>query len=83
MQRKVLHVVPSGSPEEDPSGNKWKVTIEENEAGPAMNLSVEKTQADAIRFAQEFIASQIIVHGKDGKIKREYTYGLDPKKTKG
>jgi hypothetical protein len=27
--------------------------------------------------------SQLVVHGKNGKIQTEYTYGADPRRTKG
>ena len=73
MNRRVLHVVPN---KEDKN---WEVTEDHG----CVELGVRKTQAEAIRLAQESIASQIVVHGKDGRIAREYTYGLDPEKSKG
>lgn len=69
--RKILHVVPNKDTKE------W--FVKENDSV----LTAKKTKMDAIRFAQEEIYSQIIIHGKDGKIQKEYTYGLDPKKTIG
>jgi hypothetical protein len=42
---------------------------------------------DAISEAKELARSaelgQVAVHGKDGKIQREYTYGNDPRRYKG
>lgn len=80
MDRRILHVVPN---KEEKT---WEVrgTKSPTDKGPGDTVYVPaKTQAEAIRFAQEIIAAQIVVHGKDGKISREYTYGLDPTKTKG
>lgn len=73
MTRRVLHVVPGTEEGED----NWLV----KEKGEVVATRDKKTEA--IRAAQEIIASQIVIHTADGKIQKEYTYGLDPRETKG
>lgn len=34
-------------------------------------------------LCESFQRSQLVIKGKDGRIQREYTYGADPRKTKG
>lgn len=41
------------------------------------------TQKEAIRAAQEKISAQIVIHGRNGRIQSERTYGLDPRRSKG
>lgn len=74
-QRKVYHVVPDG--------NEWHVVFE------AFEHFIKKEDAidHAIDLAKELHSlgglSQVKIHGKDGKIQKEYTYGKDPKRHKG
>jgi len=49
------------------------------------------TKAEAVRRAREYarqefddgFLSQLVVHGRDGRIQTEHTYGRDPKRTPG
>jgi len=74
-KRKVFHVVPSG--------DRWQVVYERFD-----DCEDKKEALEIAKFmAKEIHAmgglSQIKVHGKDGKIQTEYTYGKDPKRHKG
>ena len=50
-------------------------------------LPLADTKVKAIALLSTFLKyitpSQLVIHGKNGKIQREYTYGDDPRKTKG
>jgi hypothetical protein len=74
-KRKVYHVVPG------PNG--WLVKEEKNK-NPSARAD---RKADAVKRAKELAKKaklgQVIVHKKDGKIQTEYTYGKDPRSTKG
>ncbi len=72
MSRRILRILPNND-----CGLNWKL----EEDGKTLFQFVKKK--DAINKAKELISSQIVVHGKDGKIQKEYTYGLDPAKMKG
>jgi Uncharacterized protein conserved in bacteria (DUF2188) len=60
----------------------WQVRIE----GIARARSIHKTQAEAAK-AGSVIArknkSELLVHGRDGKIRERSTYGHDPRRTMG
>jgi hypothetical protein len=60
----------------------WQVRIE----GTARARSIHRTQADAAK-AGSVIArkneSELLIHGRDGKIRERSTYGRDPRRTKG
>ncbi|MBN1316698.1 MAG: DUF2188 domain-containing protein [Anaerolineales bacterium] len=70
--RKVYHVIPDGN-----SGS-WKIKVE----GGQRASSVHKTKAEAEQAARNLAKNQplgqLVVHGSDGKIQKEYTYGRDP-----
>lgn len=70
-KRKVYHVVP------DTDSGSWKVKAE----GGQRASSIHKTKAEAEQAARGLAKGQplgqIIIHGQDGKIQREYTYGKD------
>lgn len=76
MSRKVYHVTPAGDGD-------WKVKRE----GASRADSVHEGKADAVDrakdLAKEASLGQIIIHGQDGKIKTEHTYGKDPYPPKG
>ncbi len=61
----------------------WKVIM----AGEEGDLIITKTKKEAISkakvLAKGFTKSQIIIHKKNGKIQIEYTYGKDPRISKG
>jgi hypothetical protein len=75
--RKTYHVTPH------PDGG-WQVKL----AGADRARSKHTTKKEAVAKAKHYCKaiyenSQVIVHKKDGKIETEYTYGDDPRRTKG
>lgn len=72
--RKVLHVVPDGE--------RWAVQVE---GGSVSGTFDRKTDAEdsARESAKEASLGQVIVHGSDGTIEKEWTYGEDPRSKKG
>ena len=75
-KRRVYHVTPA----ED---GDWKV----KERGAKRAVRVLEDKTDALKLAKDLAKKanlgQAIVHGKDGVIQTEHTYGQDPEKTKG
>ena len=75
MARDVLHVLPAGD-------DKWRVAPEGSMTGPTF-----EDKENAIRYAKDQAKAaqlgQIIVHGRDGRIQYENTYGEDPRQRKG
>ena len=71
--RTVFHVV------QNKQNQNWQVKRE----GNATPVSTDATQRGAINNARsrakQVKPSQIKVHGRNGKIRTEYTYGQDPK----
>jgi len=59
----------------------WKV----KHGGQIVHIGSKKSDVltEAKLLAKQHPLSQVVVHGKDGVIQNEYTYGNDPKKTKG
>jgi Uncharacterized protein conserved in bacteria (DUF2188) len=76
MDRQVFHV----SPDE---GGKWRVEPEGD--GQTGRVFENKEVAERHATAQAKAASlgQVIVHGRDGRIQYEHTYGEDPRNRKG
>ncbi|MCL4850544.1 MAG: DUF2188 domain-containing protein [Bryobacteraceae bacterium] len=74
--RKTYHVTPH-------SDGGWKVKGENTSKAS----SVLPTKTEAVDRAKELAKGQalgqIIIHGKDGKIQTEHTYGKDPFPPKG
>lgn len=74
MNKKNQHVVPH------PDG--WAVKGEGNEKA----TKVVETQAEAIEVATEIAKNQnseLLIHGKDGRIRERNSYGNDPHPPKG
>jgi hypothetical protein len=75
-KRRVYHVTPDGDGD-------WKV----KERGAERAVKVLEDKSDALDLAKDLAKKadlgQVIVHGKDGVIQTEYTYGKDPEKTEG
>ena len=74
MTKKNQHVVPH------PRG--WAV----KSAGNSRATSVHGTQREAVAAAREIAmrrGSEMLVHGKDGRIRERNTYGKDPFPPKG
>jgi Uncharacterized protein conserved in bacteria (DUF2188) len=60
----------------------WQVRIE----GSARARSIHKTQAEAAKAGSAIARknkSELLVHGRDGKIRERSSYGHDPHRTKG
>jgi hypothetical protein len=76
MEREVYHVV------RNPEGG-WFIK-QENIKEPVAEAGNKR---DAIGMAKKFAKraklGQVIIHKMDGRIQREYTYGKDPRSTKG
>lgn len=74
MSKKNQHVVPHKEG--------WAV----KGAGNSKATKVHETQKEAINHGKEIAknqGAQIKIHGKDGKIRDEHTYGKDPHPPKG
>ena len=75
-KRAVYHVTPTGDGD-------WKVKA----VGSSRASSTHENKADAVDRAtdlgKEHRPGQIVIHGKDGKIQEERTYGKDPYPPKG
>jgi hypothetical protein len=71
MARTKYHVTPA-------PGGDWKVKRE----GTQRADSVHQDKSDAVARARELGKAnnpgQVIIHGRDGKIQTEHTYGGDP-----
>jgi hypothetical protein len=70
MPKKNQHVVPTGD------GN-WGVRGE----GNSKVTKKTPTQSDAITIARDIAknqGSEVVIHGKDGKIRDKDSYGKDP-----
>lgn len=76
-KRKVVHVT------HDNKQGGWNV----NQEGVSKPIKHLDTKAEAVDFGKNVAKSadlgQIKIHGKDNLIQTEYTYGKDPRKTKG
>jgi hypothetical protein len=75
MERKKYHVVPCESG--------WKVEPEHSHEALFINRIKDAAIQSARELAKSNKPSQVIVHGKDGKILEEYTYGDDPPESPG
>jgi uncharacterized protein DUF2188 len=65
-----------------PGDKGWRVEIE----GSARPRSTHGTQAEAAKAAREIARknkSELLIHGRNGKIRERNTYGHDPRRTKG
>ena len=74
--RKSYHVIKN-------SGGGWKV----KGAGSKKASSTHKTQKAAQKAATKLVKGQtkgqVVIHGRDGKIRTEHTYGSDPNPPRG
>jgi len=84
-KRRVYHVVRrAGTVTKSKKGVSYGDVIWEVKAVGAKRASaVCDKKLDAIakakKIAKKFSLSQVVIHGIDGKIQREFTYGKDPK----
>ena len=62
------------------NGGRWAVIKEDSERA----ITVLENKQDAIERARELAKEaklgQIFIHGRNGRIQKEYTYGHDPRK---
>ena len=76
MERAVYHVTPKDD-------GKWKV---EREGAGHYGVTYEDKD-EAVRQAKELAhrgeRGQVIIHGRDGRLQFENTYGEDPRNIKG
>lgn len=74
--RKTYHVNADGA-------GGWRVKAE----GASRASSTHDNKSDAVQSARDLAKSQslgqIVIHGKDGRIQTEHTYGKDPCPPKG
>ncbi len=76
MNRKTYHVTPS-------SNGDWKVKAEGNTRASGLHDTKVDALEQAKILAKSHTLGQVVVHGTDGKIQTEYTYGKDPYPPKG
>ena len=60
----------------------WQVRIE----GIAGARSIHNTQAEAAKAGRDIARknkSELLIHGRDGKIRERSTFGHDPRRTRG
>lgn len=73
MPKRSQHVVPLG--------NGWAVQTE----GRKTASVITSRQSEAISYARDIAKNQraeVIVHGRDGKIRKKNSYGKDPNRSK-
>jgi|RhiMetdeSRZDD1v2_1073273.scaffolds.fasta_scaffold287645_2 hypothetical protein len=76
-RRKVYHV----SFDEKEEG--WVLKLEGGRRVGGPYASKAEALADAKQGVQAVALGQIVVHGRDGKIQTEHTYGRDPRRHRG
>ncbi|MFI2371176.1 DUF2188 domain-containing protein [Streptomyces sp. NPDC018833] len=78
-KRTLYHVTPAG---ERSGAGRWQV---EHEEGRRRLREPHRTRKEAISAARaqakEHEPAQVIVYGRDGRVRAEYTYGDDPRRT--
>lgn len=73
--RTVYHVVPNA--------NSWEVKREGSSQPDFLVDNKDNALAHAKDLARQAPLGQVIVHTRDGKIADEFTYGEDPRSSKG
>ncbi len=78
--RRIIHVTYSAD------NNRWKTLDVSYKKSKLLRSS--RSKGVAMRYARRQAKSsrrlgQVVIHGMDGKIQKEWTYGADPVKTKG
>ncbi|WP_165984286.1 DUF2188 domain-containing protein [Streptomyces sp. YIM 98790] len=79
QSRTRYHVLPDHDAASD---ERWKVRQEGGREGEACRTQRQAISAARAR-AREHERSQVIVHGRDGRVRTEYTHGSDPRRTPG
>jgi hypothetical protein len=65
-----------------PSEKGWRIEVE----GTARPRSTHKTQSEAAKAGRDLARkneAELLIHGRNGKIRDRSTYGRDPRRTKG
>jgi len=65
-----------------PSDKGWRVEIE----GTGGARSTHKTQAEAAKSARRIARqnkTELLIHGRNGRVRERSTHGRDPRRTKG
>ncbi|MGW7356252.1 ATP-dependent DNA ligase [Streptomyces sp. NPDC054802] len=76
-KRTVYHITPSQDAE---PGQAWEVQHKEGRRTLREPHRTQKQAIDAARHqAEDHKPAQVVVHGRDGRIRTEYTYGNDPR----
>ena len=76
-QRKCYHVTFNRKTET------WEMKLKGAKCASARSPRKTDAVARAKELAKKAKLGQVIVHKQDGKIQTEYTYGADPKRSKG
>ena len=69
-ERKIYHVTKDG--------DQWKVKSPSNQRASGRHEKKQQAIEQARDLAKSQDFSQVIVHGLDGRIQNEWTYGKDP-----
>lgn len=69
--RKSYHVTRS-------SGKGWKVKGAGSKRAASTHNTQKAAQKAATKLAKSQTKGQVVIHGRDGKIRTEHTYGSDP-----
>ena len=76
MKRRIYHVVLRGK--------EWHVRRTQARRASGCHIVKRAAIAHARQLAiHPNCLGQVVVHGKDGKVQREWTYGADPRRTRG
>jgi len=73
--RKSYHVT------KNPGG--WKVKGAGSRRESSTHSTQKAAQKAATKLAKSQTKGQVVIHGRDGKIRTEHTYGSDPNPPKG
>lgn len=63
-----------------PTDEGWKVYVS---GFPTKAEALRWAQVRAVRDHEGGGLAQVVIHGRDGKMQREWTYGQDPERTVG
>lgn len=74
--RKSYHVTKNSS-------GGWKVKGAEAKRASSTHGTQKAAQKAATKLAKGRTKGQVVVHGRDGRIRTEHTYGSDPNPPKG
>ena len=76
MSRKTYYVTPTGQGD-------WKLKAEGNSRVSGIHDHKLNAVEQAKGLAKSQVLGQVVIHGRDGKIQTEHTYGSDPLPPKG